>query len=472
MFNRSVTGLVFEASGTVSAVTVSAGLRSLEVTAAGAWPGEGPDLTRQWATALEKAVSEGGLTGTVVMGLPGGAFFKKTLSFPFSSLKRIRQVLVNELEGEIPVSGDSVVADMLITSRSRDGVSGIAVAGDAGLVGQAVSLLPEGHGPASVQLDSVGLASAVLAVDGRDLMVLFKAPGADQAAVVSLASGRMSAMHTVFSEEGGPEALVTALNAVAGPDEAPVLLACGDDNEPLRAALEQAGYREVVAPGDLSLPDGAAGALGPDAGRFLPALGLALSGLGASGSLSLDLRQGPLSPRNPMVELTAPAIRTAAILGGVILLWLVTTVVAYQGARTRFEAVKDRMDSAYSELFPGENVNDAVAQIEQKVLTLERRAQAVTGGQDGSGALAVLSALSRAVPEDSGLTILELSLDGSRLRFDGTVGSYDAVDRVQASLVKSGYFSDVKLQNARVAADAAKVSFRLQMEVTGAAGVN
>jgi hypothetical protein len=45
------------------------------------------------------------------------------------------------------------------------------------------------------------------------------------------------------------------------------------------------------------------------------------------------------------------------------------------------------------------------------------------------------------------------------------VSSFDAVDRIKSILEESAVFDDVKVQNARIGADASKVSFRLQMEV-------
>ena len=46
-------------------------------------------------------------------------------------------------------------------------------------------------------------------------------------------------------------------------------------------------------------------------------------------------------------------------------------------------------------------------------------------GLEGRGALSVLAALSSAVPEDVPLKLEELSYDSSKVRFEGTVSSFD-----------------------------------------------
>ncbi len=77
----------------------------------------------------------------------------------------------------------------------------------------------------------------------------------------------------------------------------------------------------------------------------------------------------------------------------------------------------------------------------------------------------MLGELSSIVPEGLALKINELSIDSERLRIEGTVPSFDAVEKIKVAMEGSSRFGDVKVQNARIGADASKVSFRMQMEV-------
>jgi general secretion pathway protein L len=86
-------------------------------------------------------------------------------------------------------------------------------------------------------------------------------------------------------------------------------------------------------------------------------------------------------------------------------------------------------------------------------------------GLGARGALSVLAGLSAAIPEDVSLKLDELSYDSKKLRLEGTVSSFDTVDRIKGALDSEPLFAEVQVQNARVGADINKVTFRLQMEV-------
>ncbi len=94
-----------------------------------------------------------------------------------------------------------------------------------------------------------------------------------------------------------------------------------------------------------------------------------------------------------------------------------------------------------------------------------KRKMATLSGLEGRGALLVLAVLSAAVPEDVTLKLDELSYDSKKLRFEGSVSSFDTVDRIKGVLDSEPLFTDVQVQNARVGANINKVTFRLQMEV-------
>ena len=122
--------------------------------------------------------------------------------------------------------------------------------------------------------------------------------------------------------------------------------------------------------------------------------------------------------------------------------------------------------SEFRELFPDSRLIEGqeTAQIQGELDDLKKKIAGLSG-LEGHGGLSVLSALSAAIPEDVSLKLEELSYDSKKLRLEGSVSSFDTVDRIKGALDLEPLFAEVQVQNARVGADINKVTFRLQMEV-------
>ena len=138
--------------------------------------------------------------------------------------------------------------------------------------------------------------------------------------------------------------------------------------------------------------------------------------------------------------------------------------LGFDRARDEYNGYDKQLEQEFKELFPDTRVVNEIAQATEKLEILKRRTEALAGLSGGS-ALEALSRLSRAVPEDVALRLDEFSFDSRKLRLEGSVSSFDAVDKVKSSLEADPMFNEVQVQNAQVGADVNKVTFRLVMEV-------
>jgi general secretion pathway protein L len=194
--------------------------------------------------------------------------------------------------------------------------------------------------------------------------------------------------------------------------------------------------------------------------------GLALRGLGRRESSVLDLRQGPFGKVTPLHNLKGPVKRTASIALVVVSLLVAGLVINAGKVKGEYERYLKQLETEFRESFPEVPYRrDVEVEIIRQRLEGLREKMADLSGFDDAGVLTVLARLSSAIPPDISMKIDELSYDSKKLRVDGTVPSFDAVDRVKSALDEEPFFAEVQVQNARIGADVNRINFRLQMEV-------
>ena len=312
MFVKVATGLSLQDDGSIRLVELAATWRHLTLRRAATYAGEGEGLLDQWSSAIGRARDDGFSFGGLVLGLPFSMTFRRTLTFPFQGRRKISQVLPLELEGEIPLSPEDIVADFLPAGAGREGSSGIAFAAGRGDIQSLLALLPGEINPVAIQTNEVGLVSSagysgitsgtVLACDDQGASVLecrdgtaahlrrIKVPADRQ-----LAADRLAEAVAEGADQGGK-----------------VIIACAGLLEPLLSALNERGVTGVLTVSDLAIFREAESPVAGDAGEFLPAFGLALRGIGRKEAPPFDLRQGPFRPLSPLLTLRAPLIRALA----------------------------------------------------------------------------------------------------------------------------------------------------------------
>lgn len=465
MFEKKSLGIAFEADGTVKAAELISNMRTVTLSRVWTIQPEGADNFDSWKQAIDSLRDSDVDIDNVVIGIPDSVIYRKHLSFPFNNRKRIMQILNSELDGEIPLPIDDVVADFIAGQSVGSGLHGTAMACAKSTLSRFLEIIGPGTRLKSVQTGSVGLAAASIRAGMADGVAVDC--GAVDAVLIEFRSSKVKAIKRLAltrNDERNAQLIVEGvrLHAVNG-DE--VYLGCAGLADQVMTGLADEGTLSIKSLADLEIVQNAVG-VDADTVHHVSAIGLALNGLGTSEALLFDLRQGSFKQITPLAGLKGPILRTSALLLFVGLLGVASLFTSLNQARGEYRNYKSQLELEFKDLFPGSKIIDGqeVAQIKGELDDLKRK-MADLSGLEGRGALSVLVGLSTAIPEDVPLKLDELSYDSKKLRIEGSVSSFDMVDRIKGALDSEPLFADVQVQNARVGADINKVTFRLQMEV-------
>jgi general secretion pathway protein L len=478
MFERRSTGISLEADGTVRVAELTASPRTLALSRVATYEPEGSEPRASWEAGISQAAEDGYEMSRVVIGLPGTLVYRKSLTFPFRNRNRIMQILQSELEGEIPLPPGTFVADYLDGPARDDGMSITVLAVENDIISRLHDSLKEGIGVRAVQTVGVGIVAAASRSGIEEGVVLWCSER--EAVVVEMRSSLPAGVRRYQlsgSDETDTTILLDAVQLVTRVDDKVLLLGAGpvDQLVPLLNAPLQGPAQQSVAQqntqGSLrisrSLELGMAtepAVLSENQNDYLATVGFALRAAGVKGGVPFDLRQGSFLESQPLHEIKGPAIRTAIIAALVLFLGIGSLALGFGRARDEYNGYARKLEQEFKELFPDTRVVNEIAQATEKLEILKKRTEALAGLSGGS-ALEALSHLSSSVPEDVALRLDELSFDSRKLRLEGSVSSFDAVDKIKSSLEADPMFAEVQVQNARVGADVNKVTFRLVMEV-------
>ena len=465
MFEKRSLGIAFEADGTVRVAELTSNMRTVTLSRVWTLQPEGADNFDSWKQAIDRLRDSEVDLDNAVIGIPDSVIYRKHLSFPFTNRKRIMEILNSELDGEIPLSIDTVVADFIAGLSVGSGLDGTAMACDRNTLSRFLEIIGRGTRLKSVQTGSVGLAVASIRGGMVDGVAVHCGPG--DAVLVEFRSSKVKAIKRLaLTEDGERNArlIVEGIRQHTVNDDK-VYVGCAGLTDQVMNGLTDEGTLRIKTLSDLEIVQSAVG-VDADPVHHVSAIGLALGGLGTSESLPFDLRQGSFKQVAPLAGLKGPIMRTSALLLILGFLGVTSLVTGLNQARGEYQNYKSQLELEFKGLFPGSKRIDGqeTAQIKGKLDDLKRK-MADLSGLEGRGALSILAGLSADIPEDVPLKLDELSYDSKKLRFEGSVSSFDAVDRIKGALDSEPLFTDVQVQNARVGANINKVTFRLQMEV-------
>ncbi len=428
----------------------------------------------------------------IVSSLPIHQVFIKALTVPFARTSQIRQVIAAEAELHIPYPLEEIVLDfwpLEVLEGGKTRVMTVAVRKEV-LAAHLELLAGAGISPSAVGIDFLGLASALNHTGLIDPSgeILLAEVGARHTACAFFREGRLSFLRGFawgtdsvcreLMKAGGvgfAEADRLRAEAVSGASEDWVRAAIEPAREELAAELTRTVYAAsgrssgtlpsrllLSGEGIPGLKEFLAGRLGIEVAvpppikatkvvksrRELPraawtALGLALNRLRPS-EQDVNFRKGEFSP--PTTALTIRrrlwlAAAQAAAVVAVVLVFLLGRISAEENrARELQERVRDILAQTAT---PPDQIPAGLElyHLEEKLKQAERRVN-IYRRLDTLSSLDILKEMSRSIPAEIPVQIVELDIGPDRVRFKGRTNSYGAAEAVRRALAESPYFSN------------------------------
>ncbi|MBI3805066.1 MAG: pilus assembly protein PilM [Nitrospirae bacterium] len=247
--------------------------------------------------------------------------------------------------------------------------------------------------------------------------------------------------------------------------EAPALLPfyiCGGGGQMkgLQAAMAQALQMMPEGPDERLPPIAglAAEQLATAPRLYAPALGLALPPQGTP----INFRQGEfvfgkesIERRHRWVSIGLVFLLLVGLMGG-------DFYFRYRQKEARFEELKRDLRASFTQAFPqSKNVSNEVDQIRSAIGERRRTGEFLGVGEQSP--LEVLKEVTAGIPMEVRIDVTELVIDGNKVRIEAQTDSYDSVDRIRGGLLKAGRYQEVSVSDAKISADQARVSFRVQL---------
>lgn len=351
----------------------------------------------------------------IVLCLSPSLFAQRTVELPLENLRKVREVLPGQMQGEIALSVEDAVFDALpvgskrylaLWARKADLRPVIETFREAGCEPQVVtsapfawSFLPE------CPTDAVVCDGEALAVISGDRVTFARAFNADE-----------------------PHKRVAATLAaleLSGAVLPPVLIFFGEQSAGLAS-----GEGLSLPTERLEMPDAMAPLFKTDEAFQQLAGLLAVARACHAGALP-DFRRGELAWTAGDASLRRKMIMTAALAAVAVMLLFVSKGLQYRAVKTDLASLNKSIASAYREIFPGRSkAVDEVAEVKAEIKKL------AGGAVGGNSVLDVLKKMAEA----KGSTInglYEAELEGNNLRVKGDARSAQAVNEFKAALAPS-----------------------------------
>ena len=353
------------------------------------------------------------MTGTprVVLCLPPALFAQRSLSLPFNDLRKVREVLPAQLQGDIALPVEELALEAMpvgegrflaLWARKSDISAAIAQFREAGIEPQVVSSLP------FALAELPGVPSDCAVCDGSTLALLqggrltyFRA--SDTTLTASMITATLSALE--LSGGALPERLCL-IGSEAG-------TFADADTLPIPAEL-------LKVPPEL-------GHLFKNDETFQQLAGLyAVARASHAGKLP-DFRQGELAWTAGDARLRKKLLLTGILAATVILLLFVNKGLQYSAASADISSLNKSIAAIYREVFP------ARAKAVDEISEIKGEIRKLAGVESSSGYLDILKKLAEAKGTSiNGL--YEAELEGRNLRIKGDAQSAQAVNTFKAAL--------------------------------------
>ncbi len=485
---------------TVTAVVVNAGLKGLKVESVrvSATPETGEGRGR----AL-RALKQAALPAAIAV--PVHQVSSRLVALPFAQQAKWDAVLPAELEGQIPFELDEVVIDGATLGRDGHRTNVLAVAVPKPTIKSRLDDAARGGiDPRVVTVDAEALAVAastwlssvsdlalvhlderavtlVLAADGRVRAmraVLWDGTAARDAAArgcgVPLAELEEIARGERDADLDGrsvSDALLRTLKPTLD-DLARTLRADRLDSgrsvtsvavSGRWSAIGEVGDAVAQALGLSHVPWPSASVAGAERRLGPAALAAGLAVIAARGGDRLNFRRGEFvygreraGLRRRLVAVGALAVFALAAAG---VDWGLRLAIKER----QWTEIDGRVRAAFHQALPGATIVSEPEQLQAAIDALTKQREFL-GSQ--LGVLDVLLAFTDAIPPDSGIAVLDLSVDHDKVRIEAETLSFDWVNKIESAVQKSSVVQAVAVSDAKTTADQSKVRFIMTITLT------
>jgi general secretion pathway protein L len=431
--------------------------------------------------ALSRLVSDAGKPDIVVSALPGETVAHRVLTLPFKDARKLRQVVPFALEEHLPFPVDDAISVFTKIGQEDDNTAVFAAVVRKADLQQHLDLLGKaGIDPKCVTLGALALARLlaracgggnghaaaahlILSIDhARTSMVLLDAHGAPRA-IRTLSAGLENDRLPLPSQTAA--SIVTAARQT--------ILAHGSDLEPpdlliAGPAASIPAVRSEIAAGlaaavrDFSPLDGAGifDDLQGDWLRFGACVAMLLGEAPSNPIELLNFRQGEFAFRGRSFD-AAPLYTSAALAIGVAIFALVHVVLSTGTSVRRLSALNRQIAAIAEPALGSKHVNDVPAALRNGIASMRKQLKLMGGGAAHSTPLDILLSVSKAIPDRLQVDFADVEIDASSIKLDGEADTFGTIDQVKKALAQSGYFSDIAVNDAKVASNTGKVNFHL-----------
>lgn len=347
----------------------------------------------------------------IVLCLSTTLFAQRTLELPLDNLRKVREVLPGQLQGEIALPVEEVVFDALPLENGHY----LALWARKADLGHAIDTFREAGCEPQV-VTSAPFAWNFLPECPADAAVC------DGTALAIMSEDRVTFVRALDAAE--PHQGITATLAALELAEAPL---------PPRLVLFGEQAAELAASGDLALPTErlemphALVPLFKTDQAFQRLAGLLAVARACQAGVLPDFRRQELAWTAGDAALRKKLIVTASLFAVAVVLLFVSQGLRYRAAKADLTSLDKSIASIYREIFPGRpKAVDEVAEVKGEIRKL-------AGPAEGSSSLDVFKKLAEA----KGTTInglYEAELEGGNLRVKGDARSAQAVNEFKAGL--------------------------------------
>jgi general secretion pathway protein L len=422
---------------------------------------------------------------TILTALPGDRVTWRTFFLPFRDQKKLAQTVPFELESSVPFGLDEVVVDFQVLQRDRAGTTVLAALVPKEVLEEHLERMQRiGADPKVVDVGPLATLNTLSLVPDLPPTYAFLDFGPRSITVAlyrerTLVGLRNLARHLAPeasngaapppSEETVNEVRWTLLALNGAPlDDDLICYVAGDPAAvgALESSLAQTLPATVRRLDRVKLGNLPAD-LGAKATAFSPSLGLALREV-APAALGVNFRRGEFTFQRGQEEMRS-ALRTVVILGVVVLLLTVLDMfVKYQQLQGQVNAVEAQIQKIFANTLPDAGrVPNPKGALQEETEALRQRVDLVSDvvPVSTSTSIDILRAAASAVPTKVRIDCEDYAMDPNEVRLRCNTDTYESVDQIRDGLLKTGFFSDVEVKDAKNSPKGGGIDFRIVMRL-------